>query len=147
MDRSRLKADLTLAESRSNKAYKDSEGLWTGGIGHLLPDQHRDWTGVVFSDAQVDQWFEDDVSHAIWEASQTLEWQYLDTDARQNALCELIFNLGLARWKLFAHCRYAITKKDWPTAHDQLLDSKWAGQVKATRANRLANYLLTGEFA
>lgn len=145
MDKARLASQLKQAEGVRNEAYRDSLGLWTAGVGHLL-DQSRDWTGVVFTSDQVDAWLDADLDTAIHFAEQLLEWPQLDTAARQEAVVELVFNMGLSHWKQFAHCRMAITKKDWQTAHDQLLDSLWAKQVGAARSTRLANNLLTGEF-
>ncbi len=46
----------------------------------------------------------------------------------------------------FVHCRQALQARDWQAAHDQLLNSAWAGQVHEKRANRIAGYLLTGEY-
>ena len=58
----------------------------------------------------------------------------------------MIFNMGEGKWHGFVHCRQALQARDWQAAHDQLLNSAWAGQVHATRANRIANYLLTGVY-
>ena len=145
MDLNKLLSDLKQAEGVRFTAYKDSRGFWTGGVGHLL-DQSKDWTNVVFTQVQVDTWLKQDVYGAQQEASELLEWPALDTDARQNAYVELIFNMGESHWESFSHTRHAVLQKNWQLAHDQLLDSAWAGEVGSHRAQRLANYLLTGEF-
>jgi lysozyme len=145
MDRARLESQLVQAEGCKSMAYKDTEGYWTAGVGHLL-DQRRDWTGVTFDTQQISEWLDADITQAEYDARQLLEWPFLDTDARQNAVIELVFNLGVLKWMHFAKCRRAITKKDWQTAHDQLLDSVWARQVGPGRSTRLANMLLKGEF-
>lgn len=146
MDIQRLRSQLAQAEGKRLTAYKDSLGFWTAGVGHLLP-QDRDWTGVRFTEEQVNEWLEADIAKAATAAGLLLEWPYLDVDARQNAVIELVFNMGLVHWKGFAHTRMCLSHKDWQGAHDGLLNSLWAKQVGPTRSNRIANQLLVGEFA
>lgn len=146
MDKTRLASQLRVSEGVVDHAYRDSLGYWTGGVGHLL-DQTKDWTGISFSCEQIDAWLAEDIDKAVDEADGLPEWQHLDTDARQNALVELVFNMGLSHWRQFAKCRYALCKRDWQDAHNELIDSLWAKQVGPTRSNRIANQLLTGAFA
>lgn len=145
MDKSRLLADVKAAESCRLVAYRDTLGFWTIGYGHKLPTG-RDWTGFTWTQAQADGQLDTDLDAALAQAQKLLEWPFLDTDARQNAVVELVFNMGVSHWRMFAKCRYDICQKDWQGAHDQLLASLWASQVHAIRANRLANYLLSGDF-
>jgi GH24 family phage-related lysozyme (muramidase) len=145
MNTARLYSDLKTAEGVRCQAYKDSRGYWTGGVGHFL-DQSVDWTGQRFSPGQVDAWLQQDVATAIANAQAQPEWKALDTDARQNALCELVFNMGTAKWDGFVHDRQAMSAQDWPTVKAQLADSAWAKQVGTARSQRIENYLLTGEF-
>lgn len=145
MDLSRLESQIKQAEGIRVVAYKDSLGKWTGGVGHLL-DQAKDWEGVKFTIAQISEWLEADINMAIAASSTLLEWAFLDTPARQEAIVELVFNMGLSHWKGFAHCRLFITKKDWQSAKAALLDSTWAAQVGPIRSSRIANQLSTGDF-
>lgn len=146
MDKQRLRSDVIQAEGYKLVAYKDTKGLWTGGVGHLLP-QNRDWSGVRFDVSQVLAWLDADMASAEALAAALPEWASLDTDSRQNAVVELVFNLGPDRWKGFHKTRDAIQKKEWPVAHDELLASKWAEQVGPTRSTRIANYLRSGTFS
>lgn len=151
MDIARLESQIKQAEGIRTTAYRDSLGKWTGGVGHLL-DQAKDWTGVKFTIAQISEWLESDINTAIAASSTLLEWPFLDTPARQEAVIELVFNMGLSHWKGFAHARLFITKKDWLQASAALLDSAWTKQVqpqgldKPGRAKRLAYQLETGDF-
>lgn len=145
MDTARLYADLRVAEGVKPCAYKDTLGNWTACVGHLLPPQPGGWEGHQFSDGQCQAWLQSDTAAALAKAQRFMEWASLDTDARQNAVWELVFNMG-DRWASFQHARTAIYNKDWQTAHDQLLDSVWATQVGPTRSQRIARYILTGEF-
>lgn len=148
----RLQADITQAEGGVRyTAYRDSLGNWTAGIGHLL-DQSKDWTNVTFSTAQVQAWFLADVTEAQHECQNLTEWAYLNTPCRQNALIELIFNMGESKWFKFVNTRAALQAQDWQRAHDELLNSAWANEVqpdgfdKPGRATRIANYFLWGAY-
>lgn len=158
MDRSRLLADVKSAEGCRLVAYRDSLGYWTIGYGHKLPEG-RDWAGTVWTQEQADSQLEQDVyKDGIDPAQRLLEWQFLDTDCRQNAVVELCFNMGVGKWRAFVHTRLCIQHRDWQGAHDGLLDSEWAREVQPEgltlpdgserpgRATRLASYLLSGQF-
>src|SRR5688500_17548093 len=66
-------------------------------------------------------------------------------DARYNALVNLCFNMGITRLLRFENTLDAIKREDWQRAHDELLDSIYAGQV-GDRAKRVAKQLLTGQW-
>jgi lysozyme len=145
MNKDKLHSDVAAAEGLRLYAYKDSLGFWTGGYGHLL-DQTKNWHGVMFTQDQCDLWLAGDLVIATSEAAELLEWASLDTDARQNAVVELVFNMGEDHWRKFVHTRMFITQKKWALAHDGLLDSLWAKEVGPHRSGRIAMYLLSGEF-
>lgn len=75
------------------------------------------------------------------------EWRSCDTECRQNALTEICFNMR-GKWHEFVHARAAMQSDppNWNHVYDELLNSLWAVQVKAARANRIANQFLTGEY-
>lgn len=145
MDSPRLIEDIEGAEGFRRKAYRDTEGYWTAGYGHFL-DQSKDWTGVEFSTATIRTWLEQDIATAVSEAQKLPEWKALNTDARQNAVAELVFNMGLAKWKGFHHCRNSLELAHWLPAGAQLLDSAWDHEVGRNRSQRLYNYITTGDF-
>jgi lysozyme len=140
----RLIADIKTAESCKLTSYKDSAGLWTVGWGHLL-DQNVFGARYAITQAQADSWLESDVESAVAYAQKLPEWSALDTPCRQNAVIELCYNMR-GKWLLFVNTRHAIERQDWQTAHNGLLTSLWATQVHAARADRLADYLLTGAY-
>lgn len=45
-------------EGRHNNAYRDSEGIWTIGVGHTGPEVHD---GLHWTNAQIDEAFEKDL--------------------------------------------------------------------------------------
>jgi lysozyme len=146
VDRVRLLADIKASEGCRLVAYRDTLGFWTIGYGHLLPTD-RDWMGYTIPQEHADEWLDQDLEvRGIRPAQGLPEWRFLDTDARQNAVVELCYNMGVGHWRAFAHTRLCIQNRNWQGAHDGLLASEWAKQVGPTRSQRLAKYLLTGTF-
>ena len=141
----RLLADLQEAEGCRLIAYRDSRGFWTIGYGHFL-DQSIDWTGQVWTLDMALQALALDVDTAAEAAMGLPEWAALDTPCRQNAVIELIFNMGVHTWTTFKMTRASIQSQDWQAAHDNLLTGPWHSQVGPTRSQRLADYLLSGSY-
>lgn len=142
----RLAVDLDAAEGDRLEAYRDTEGNWTCGRGHLMPPAApgQTWAGFTVPQSTSDRWFNADILNAMVLAQKWPEYAKCDTDCRRNALTEIAFNLG-GKWEGFHQARAAIQAQDWIRARDNMLDSLWAKQVKG-RAQRLANYILTGEY-
>ena len=63
---------------------------------------------------------------------------------RQMVCFNMAFNLGVPRLKLFKNMWSAIHRKDYERASIEMLDSRWAKQVKG-RATRLSDIMRTGE--
>tara|TARA_R110002012_G_scaffold39403_4_gene109016 strand:- start:356 stop:847 length:492 start_codon:yes stop_codon:yes gene_type:complete len=63
---------------------------------------------------------------------------------RQMVCVNMAFNLGVPRLKLFINMWSAIHRKDYDRAAVEMLDSRWAEQVKG-RATRLSDIMRTGE--
>lgn len=152
MNKDRLLADIKQAEGCRDVAYKDTNGFWTAGYGHLLYPQSNDWTDAKFDQDTVNTWLSTDIDRSLSLAMGLVEWPSLNCDARQNAVVELIFNMGVGTWKQFALTRAALSHQQWQMAYNGLLNSKWAHEVqpdgfdKPGRATRIASYILTGEF-
>lgn len=151
MDKGKLLDDLRQAEGFRDVAYLDTRGNWTGGYGHLLlPD--RNWAGQKFDRDTILAWLSTDIDGAYASACSLPEWPSLDCDPRQNALVELVFNMGKGTWEEFKLARAALGKKQWQMAYDALLNSDWRREVqpqglaKPGRATRIASYILQGRF-
>ena len=136
MDRTALKRLLTLHEGRRDRPYKDSEGNLTIGIGHNLDAK-------PLSDRVIDLIFEDDIADAIADLNRVLPWWVTLSDNRQIVIVDMCFNLGIGRLLKFSKTIAALQAKDWETAADEMLDSKWARQV-GIRATRLADMMRAG---
>ena len=142
----RLSRDVASAEACKLTAYLDTLGHWTIGYGHELPAPApgRSWEGFSITQDVADRYFLGDLISA-WQFAQRLpEWSKLDTPCRQNALVEICFNMR-NKWNGFVDTRKAIEDQNWQGVHDGLLNSRWAIEV-VTRATRIANYFLKGEY-
>ena len=64
---------------------------------------------------------------------------------RQLILIDMAFNMGVPRLCKFKKMWAAVETEDFPTAAKEMLDSRWATQVKG-RATKLANAMHNGEF-
>lgn len=145
MNLERLKKELTLHEGVEKKIYKDTLGYLTGGIGHLLTKEELKSfkLGDKVSQAQMDEWFEQDIAIAINRAKSILGEQAFEalSDNRQNLMVNLAFNLG-NKLGQFVNTLRAIRTGRWQAAHDGLLNSLWAKQVKG-RSKQIAESMLT----
>lgn len=141
----RLVSDIELAEGCRLGAYKDTLGNWTIGYGHLLKP-NKDWTGHEITQEEANNLLKKDLENATVDARTLIEWAYLNTPCRQNAVIELVFNLGLNKWRGFALTRLWIQQQNWPKTRDELLNSLWAEEVGPIRSGRIAKYLLTGQY-
>ncbi len=141
----RMSRDIGVAEGDKLTAYKDTKGIWTVGLGHMLSPQSHDWTGFTITAQQDEVYFNADIHDSVAFAMRLPEWAASDTACRHNALVELCFNMR-GRWLEFILARKAWAAQNWQVAHDELLNSDWAHEVGPTRSTRLANYILTGEY-
>lgn len=132
-----LRAELVRDEGFHLKPYTDSVGKLTIGVGRNLIDKGLSRAEVfVLLDADIDECVADLTSSFPWFAK-------LD-NVRQRALVNMRLNLGATGFRRFTKMLAAVAQGDYATASEQMLKSKWAGQVKG-RAYRLARMMATGE--
>lgn len=137
-----LRDQLTTDEGRVPHAYQDSEGYWTIGVGRLI-DKLK---GGRLSEDEMDYLLNNDIRQKTAELERALPWvSKLDT-VRREVLIALTFNMGIGNLLGFKNTLAAIERGDYAAASSGLLNSKWAQQVKARRANRYAQTLLTGQW-
>lgn len=149
-DGTALRRELERDEGKRLVPYKDTEGNWTVGIGHLL--SHWEMPSFVdpvsgkpvktLSDAECDQMLAEDIADAEHDLTRALPgWRDLD-DVRQRACLNLAFNLG-NRLAAFSRFLDAADDGDWLAAANELKRSKWHGQVKG-RADRIITMIRDG---
>lgn len=140
MDRRRLAAQLETDEGRKAKMYLDTANppRWTIGVGFNLSDRALPDSII---EALLD-WCIADVQHDLDRA---LPWWRTMSDARQNALANMCFQLGIARLLKFKNTLALLQAGRWDAAATEALDSDWARQVPA-RAKRVTDLIRLGEF-
>ena len=138
MNAQRLAADLTVDEGRRARIYLCTAGKWTGGVGRNLSDR-------AFSDDEIDLMLANDIKGVEKDLDRRLPWWRQMTDARQNALANMAFNLGIDRLLGFVNTLTLMKAGRYDAAAAEMLNSKWATQVGA-RAIRLAATMRKGEF-
>lgn len=123
-------------EGYRGEVYEDTEGVLTCGWGHALyKGSHMPhFINELFLDSDL---FRVKLDYA------SLGYQ-LDS-VREYVIKNMLFNLGLRRFLTFSKMISALWNKDWNRAANEMMDSKWAGQVKG-RAAELADMMLTGEY-
>ena len=116
------------------KPYRCTASKLTIGYGRNLED-------VGISRAEADMMFERDFAQAEAEARQlcrTYKVNYEDLiEQRFYVLTDMIFNMGYDRVSKFKKMLTALSKGDYDTAANEMLDSAWAIQV-GNRAQQLA---------
>ncbi len=80
----------------------------------------------------------------VMEQLEKYEWYTKLDPIRQKVMIDMAYNLGMTGLLKFRKMIAAIELGDYGAAADQMLDSRWARQVK-TRAERLAEMMRTGE--
>lgn len=139
MNRTLLEADLIRDEGLRLEVYKDSVGLFTIGVGHLLGTEPR-MTKITRGEAFA--LFAADIEEAIANAALFVVNYAELSEARQRVLVNMAFNLGkrLFEFRRFMH---AVETGQWALAAMEMKDSKWYTQVKA-RGERLHDLMLAG---
>ena len=134
----KLAARVRRNEGLSYLPYRCSAGALTIGYGHNLDARGIDIEVAELLLKQDLEIAEKEVKNAfIW-------WPKLD-DARLGVLVEMCFNLGISRLVGFKKMLAAVEAGDYTRAAKEMLDSKWARQVKG-RAVELAKIMQTGEW-
>ena len=154
-----LLQELVKHEGLRLQVYQDTLGIDTIGIGRNLKDRgiskeeldeldiptidHVYEYGITEADAMV--LAENDVQiveEELLRAHPCVE----DLDAvRQLVLVDMAFNMGVPRLCKFKKMWNAIHEKKFDAASKEMLDSRWANQVKS-RAVKLANAMHNGDF-
>ena len=158
-DRFKLMKKLIAHEGLRLNVYKDSLGIDTIGIGRNLQDR-----GI--SKEELDELDIPSIKHVyeygITEADaiflaendvQIVEDELVrahscveELDAvRQLVLIDMAFNLGVPRLCKFKKMWAAVYAKQFDVAAKEMLDSRWARQVKS-RSTKLAHAMHHGEF-
>ena len=135
MNRERLKARLKIDEGRRDTMYLCSAGVPTVGYGHNLQ--------VPLREPVIDMMLEFDMDDAERMAYQ---WPWYDglSDVRQEAIVNMVFNIGFDGVCKFKKMITAICKNDYVEAGNQIIDSKYYVQT-GDRAKRVVHMMVNDE--
>ena len=137
MDRQRLFKQLRLHEGVEKFPYRCTAGYLTIGVGRNIEER-----GLL--DDEIDFILDNDIEVVMNEVSVTFDWFFDLSEVRQRVVADMIFNIGMPRFKQFKKMIAALEEGDWSEAANQMMDSKWAKQV-GKRAERLRDMMETGE--
>lgn len=138
MDYEKLAARIRKNEGLSYLPYRCSAGALTIGYGHNL-----DARGISIEAAEL--LLKQDLEIAEKEVKNAFIWWPKLDDARLGVLIEMCYNLGISRLVGFKKMLSALEEGDYKKAAKEMLDSKWAFDVKG-RARELAEIMQTGEW-
>tara|TARA_X000001388_G_scaffold21452_1_gene14466 strand:+ start:131 stop:616 length:486 start_codon:yes stop_codon:yes gene_type:complete len=158
-NRNNLIEKLIAHEGLRLEVYQDTLGINTIGIGRNLDDRgitqdELDWMDYpTIEDVYSDGITEADAMYLAQNDVQIVEEELLrahpcveNLDAvRQLVLVDMAFNMGVPRLCKFVKMWNAIHEKKFDIASKEMLDSRWANQVKS-RSVKLANAMHNGEF-
>ena len=136
MNRQLLRSQLERHEGLSLKPYRDTVGKLTVGYGRNLED-------VGISRDEADFMLDNDIDQVERQLDTVDEYRDLD-DVRQTVIANMAFNLGFAGLMGFKNMWAAIGRRDWESASEEMMQSKWARQV-GVRAVELSEIMRTGE--
>jgi len=117
--------------------YKCTAGKLTIGFGRNLEDK-----GISLQEARA--MLDNDIAYFELKLSEK-EWFKKADRVRKDVLIDMAYNLGFKGLISFHNMIGALSSKDYHRAAREMLDSKWAKQVKG-RAITLAEMMRTGEY-
>jgi lysozyme len=151
--------ELIKHEGLKLQVYKDTLGIDTIGIGRNLEDrgisqEELDDLDIPNMDVIYEYGItEADAVYLAQNDVQIVEDELLRAhpcvdrldSVRQLILMDMAFNMGVPRLCKFQKMWNAIHEEKYDVAAKEMLDSRWANQVKS-RAIKLANAMHNGEF-
>ena len=141
MDVEKLREQLKIDEGCVYEIYNDHLGYPTFGIGHLVREsdpENGSPLGTEVSEDRVNEAFDADIEIVLSDCN-TLYPDFDDLpEEAQQIIANMMFNLGRPRLSKFVGMKRGVDAKDWNSAADEMVDSRWYRQVGA-RAERLVN--------
>lgn len=131
-----MKQELRRDEGVKLKPYYDTKRKLTIGIGRNLDD-------VGITPDEADYLLTGDIAGSMRDLDMGIPWWRDLSEARQRALLNMCFNMGLGKLMGFHKMLEALRTQDWAKASQEALDSEWAREV-GPRAQRIAVIFATG---
>jgi len=127
-----IKEQLIKHEGLRLDMYVDSVGKNTIGVGRNIDDR-----GITKDEAM---YLLDNDIKIIMEQVSHVRWFDSLSDVRRKVIIDMVFNLGITRFKGFTKTIAHIAAGDYDGASKEMLNSKWAEQV-GTRAITLSKMM------
>ena len=141
MNVEKLREQLKIDEGCVYEIYNDHLGYATFGIGHLVTEsdpENGQAVGTPVSEDRVTSAFDSDIETVLSDCNKLYpDFEDLPEEAQQ-IIANMMFNLGQPRLSKFVGMKRGVDEKDWNSAADEMVDSRWYRQVGA-RAERLVN--------
>ena len=141
MNVEKLREQLKIDEGCVYEIYNDHLGYPTFGIGHLVREsdpENGSPLGTEISEDRVNEAFDADIEIVLSDCNILYpDFEDLPEEAQQ-IIANMMFNLGRPRLSKFVGMKRGVDAKDWNSAADEMVDSRWYRQVGA-RAERLVN--------
>ncbi len=131
-----IEEQLILHEGLKLKPYRCPAGYLTIGVGRNLETKGLSRDEALFL-------LRNDIQECVEDLERYPWFAQLDP-VRRKVIIDMRFNLGPNRFRQFQRMLAALERQAYEEAAKEMLDSKWAQQVK-TRAQRLVEMMRTGE--
>lgn len=133
---------IGMQEGLKLRAYLDSEGNWTIGLGHTPAYPGETWSmdtcfAIFFNDIHGDGYLP--VSDKLpWSASMGTIRNWVNVNAA--------YNMGIENWLQFTEVFSGMQNQDWGLAVRGMMDSIWYDDQVPDRVNALAYQLYFNEW-
>ena len=139
MNIEQLRKELERDEGVKYEVYLDHLGYPTFGIGHLITDDDPECgasVGTKVDSDRVQEAFETDVESVLSDCERLyVQFEHLPEEV-QLIVANMMFNMGYTRLSKFKGMKRGVDARNWESAADEMVDSKWYRQV-TRRADRL----------
>ena len=139
MNIGQLREELERDEGVKYEVYLDHLGYPTFGIGHLITDDDPECgasVGTEVDNDRVKEAFETDVETVLSDCERLyVQFEHLPEEV-QLIIANMMFNMGYTRLSKFKGMKRGVDARDWESAADEMVDSRWYKQV-TRRADRL----------
>jgi lysozyme len=157
-NRDELVKMIAIHEGIVLNVYQDHLGIDTVGIGRNLQDRGITDGELSFINKTMDEVYEvglteEEAYYLCMNDIAIVEKELLANkpivnqlnDVRQMVLVDMAFNMGVPRLMAFKNMWLAIEKVNYQLANEEMIDSRWAGQV-GSRAMKLSLAMKNGEW-
>ena len=127
-------------EGVRSHVYLCSAGYETLGVGRNISE-----SGLGLTEDEIDFLLINDITRVKQELTDAYFWFPALNEARQDAMIDICFNLGLTRLRGFVNALEAMSREQFDIAADEFMDSCWSQQV-GNRAVEVTEMIRTGEY-